>query len=138
MRSISPPRPAIGTQRSRGRLSSRAPPSLLAPQDHDGVAAPADDLAAVADDARRWGRSGSTFSRGVGADEQEVLRRGVVARLLAAPRATSGTRLDVVGAVAGRHEHAGAADGADEDGEPERRSPQADGATCSETRRGQA
>ena len=75
------PVPAIGTHRSRGRLSSAAPPFALAAQDHDRVAAPVDDVVGGADGAG-VGIVRVDALAGVGADEQVVLGRRVVRRRL--------------------------------------------------------
>ena len=74
---------------------------------------------------------------GVGADEQVVLGRRVVRRLLE-HLLHALDALDVVGAVLGRHEHAGAAGDADEHGEPERRARRAGGAVGFRDTAGQA
>ena len=103
------------------QAQQRRPAVAFAAQDHDRVAAGADGVIGVADGPGVGIVGVDAFAR-VGADEEVVLGRHVVGRLLEDLLHALDAG-DVVGAVLRRHEHAGAARHPDEHGETERQCP---------------
>ncbi len=107
--------PAIGTQRSRGRLSRDAPPSLS--RRRTMIVSLRWPLTSASSPIEAFSSSPmSTPSRRVRADDEEVLGRPVVG---GEHLFEVGHPFDVLGALPGRVEDPGTARGADEHGQAE-------------------